>query len=54
MNLRILISRNKREGGYCGRMPANGRSYWENLSGHYRAGTSLHIAPLTLRQWSRA
>lgn len=54
MTARILVSRNKREGGYCGRI----RGYWTVLnhckgSKHRRAG-SREYRRCTLREWSRA
>lgn len=59
-NARILVSRNKREGRYCGRVTARWRGVSEGSqglmrgpSGHWRAGGGA-TKQMSLRDWSRA
>ncbi len=53
MNIHILISRNKREGGYCGRLISDDRWNCERPSGHYRTGAQAQLQIFSLRNWSR-
>lgn len=52
MNERILISRNKREGGYAGRTRYNRKSGRAEHPRHSRTGQRL--LTFSLREWSRA
>lgn len=57
MNERILKSRNKREGGYCGKSCFLSPCFMARKARHLRAGAPEKRdvwSPRSLREWSRA